>query len=63
MARNFVRGYFPEFIVERIQRSDLPEVTHFSFAEVNPVISARFHLGQKRRMRSADCRRKQQAVR
>jgi len=63
MARNFVQGYFPDFVVERIQRSDAQEVTHFSFAEVNPVISARFHLGLKRKFGAVVCPRRQRVTR
>ncbi len=57
MARQFATGYFPDFVVERIQRVESPETTHFSFAEVNPVISARFHLGGRRRRGSIACTR------
>ncbi len=63
MARQFATGYFPDFVVERIQRVDSPETTHFSFAEVNPVISARFHLGLKRKFGAVVCPRRQHAHR
>ncbi len=57
MARQFAIGYFPEFIVDGVQRVESQEKTHFSFAEVNPVISARFHLGGRRRRGSIACTR------
>lgn len=63
MVRNFVRGYFPDFYVQRIERIDGQEVTHFNFSEVNPVISAQFHLGGRRRRGSLVCSRRQYAHR
>lgn len=63
MARHFATAYFPEFIVDGVQRVESPEKTHFSFAEVNPVISARFHLGGRRRRGSIACSRVQHAHR
>jgi hypothetical protein len=59
MVRQFVRGYFPDFVVERVLRVNDQEVTHFNFSEVNPVISAQFHLGLRRRHGSVVCRRRQ----
>ena len=52
MVYTFVRGYLANFIVTELEVTDQKEEHHYCFTTVNPVVSARLHLRQRRRCAS-----------
>ena len=48
-VRLFVKAYIPNFVIMSIAKCQKQEATHYTFADVNPVISAHLHLGDRRR--------------
>lgn len=59
MARHFVAGFMPTFAIRHLKQVDFRNEHHFCFADVNPVISSQFHLGQRRLKRTRNCSRPQ----
>ena len=59
MVKTFVHAYVPQLIIVSVTHTDTAAAQHYSFADVNPVISAQLHLTNKRRTGSVTHRRKQ----
>ena len=57
MVKTFVHAYVPQLVVVSVEHTDTPDTQHYSFADVNPVISAQLHLTNKRRTGSATHRK------
>lgn len=62
MVRSFVHAYVPGLVMRSVTRTEQQAEQHYCFADVNPVISASFHLGNRRRTGSAIHSRRRTAV-
>jgi len=52
MVRDFCAGFVPGLMIITISATTEKCTQHYSFADVNPVIAARFHIGRRRRFGS-----------